>query len=258
MELGACLSTVDQVAALESARADYYDLPLARVAVLDDRQFEGVLAQARAFRLQLRAYNVFLPADLKVVGPTVDADRVEAYLELAFDRARRLGGTIVGFGSGPSRSVPEGFSREAAGDQLQGFLDRAVKVAAGYGITLGVEPLRRAESNVFNSLRETAAFIRERRVEGVGLVADLYHMMEEAEDFSALDDCADLLRHVQVADSGRRAPGRGSFDTAGFFRGLNAIGYAGDCSIECRWEDFNAEIGPAIAYLRQAARDGGW
>ncbi len=258
MDLGACLSTVDQVAALESARADYYDLPLARVAGLADREFEGVLAQARACRLQPRAYNVFLPGDLKVVGPTVDAERVQAYLGVAFDRVRRLGGTIVGFGSGPSRTVPEGFSREAAGDQLQAFLGSTAKVAAGYRITISIEPLRRAESNVFNSLREAAAFIRERRLEGVGLVADLYHMMEEAEDFSALDDCRDLLRHVQVADSQRRAPGRGNFDTAGFFRQLRGIEYGGDCSIECRWEDFNAEVGPAITYLRRAALEGGW
>jgi len=258
MDLGACLSTVDQVAALESARADYYDLPLARVAALGEGEFQGVLAQARACRLQPRAYNVFLPGDLKVVGPTVDAERVRAYLGLAFDRVRRLGGTIVGFGSGPSRSIPDGFSRQAAGDQLQAFLNNTVQAAAGYGITIGIEPLRRAESNVFNTLREATAFVRERQVEGVGLVADLYHMMEEGEDFSALRDSRDLLCHVQVADSGRRAPGRGNFDMAGFLRQLREIDYGGDCSIECRWEDFTLEVGPAITYLRRAAQQGGW
>ncbi len=258
MDLGSCLSTIDQVAALESARADYYDLPLARVAALDDREFDGLLAQSRAFRLQPRAYNVFLPTDLKVVGPAVDGERLQAYLGMAFDRARRLGGTIVGFGSGRSRTVPEGFGRAAAGDQLQAFLERAAEVAADYGIRLAVEPLRRAESNVFNSLREAAAFLRERRLDGVGLVADLFHMTEEGEDYSALDDCTGLLLHVQVADSGRRAPGRGAYDTTAFLRRLHDIGYRGDCSIECRWDDFHAEIGPAITYLRQAAQAAGW
>jgi sugar phosphate isomerase/epimerase len=258
VDLGACLSSLDQVAALESARADYYDLPLARVAERDDREFERLHAQASGLRLQPRAYNVFLPGDLKVVGPAVDGGRVQAYLAVAFDRARSLGGHIVGFGSGPSRSVPDGFSRTAAGDQLHAFIESTARVAAGYGITLAVEPLRHAESNVFTSLRETAAFLRERRLEGVGLVADLYHMMEEGEDFSALDDCGQLLLHVQVADSGRRAPGRGTYDTTGFLRRLHTIGYSGDCSIECRWEDFSAQIGPAMTYLRQAAQVAGW
>ena len=51
------------------------------------------------------AWNVFLPGDLKVVGPDVDEARQQHYLQAAFARVAALGGQIVVFGSGsPGRS----------------------------------------------------------------------------------------------------------------------------------------------------------
>ncbi len=251
---------MDQVAAVEAAGGDYYDLPVARTVMAGDGnpEFGALLQRAAGFRLRPRAYNVFLPADLRVTGPAVDGDRIGHYVGNAFERLRRLGGHIVGFGSGRSRSVPESFSRGRALDQLESFLHAMVATATQYGFTFALEPLGRAESNVFNTLRECAAFIRERGLNGVRLVADLYHMMEEEEPFEALDGCADLLVHVQVADSGRQPPGMGNYDLSDFLRSLHRLGYRGDCSIECRWTDFPEQIGRALSHLRRAAHAAGW
>jgi sugar phosphate isomerase/epimerase len=77
--------------------------------------------------------------------------------------------------------------------------------------------------------------------------------MEEGEDLGAIDDAADLLSHAHVADgTARRAPGRGDYDIAAFISHLDAGGYGGDVSIECGWDDFDAEVGPALATLRGA------
>jgi len=259
VEIGCCVSSLDQVAAVEAAGGDYYDLPVARTVMADgEPAFAALLGRAAGFRLKPRAYNVFLPADLPVSGPAVDGSRVDTYLRTAFDRVGRLGGPIIGFGSGRSRSVPDGFPRPAALDQLEGFLRRAAAMATAYGITLAIEPLRRAESNVFNTLRECAGFIRQRRLDGIRLVADCYHMMEEEEPLDALDASADLLAHVQVADRGRRPPGLGAYDLSGFLQRLRRLGYRGDCSIECTWTDFSQQIAPALQHLRGAARAAGW
>ncbi len=260
MDFGCCISSMDQVAAVEAAGGDYYDLPVARTVMAGDGnpEFAALLQRAAGFRLRPRAYNVFLPADLPVAGPRVNSDRIDQYLRTAFERLRRLGGRIVGFGSGQSRSAPDSFSRARALDQLEGVLRSMIAKATEHGFVLALEPLRHAESNVFNTLRECTAFIRERGLGGVRLVADLYHMMEEGESFDALDGCGDLLVHVQIADSGRQPPGDGSYDIPGFLSHLRGLGYPGDCSIECRWTDFPRQIDPALGHLRQAARAVGW
>ncbi|MCB0063841.1 MAG: sugar phosphate isomerase/epimerase, partial [Caldilineaceae bacterium] len=80
---------------------------------------------------------------------------------------------------------------------------------------------------------------------------DFYHMDEEHEPLSNLVTCKERLAHVHVADTGRRAPGTGSYPYGEFVEQLRLANYDGMVSIECRWEDFAAETGPACAYLHQ-------
>ena len=257
MEIGCCIG-VEQLPALEGAGADYCELSVAGAVMGSDEEFAALVEMLSGSRLPPRAYNVFLPGDLPVVGPAVDRERVARYVETACERVQRLGGRLIVFGSGRSRSIPDGFSREEALDQLEDFVRLAVRTAGERGITIAIEPLRRAESNVFNGVRECAAFVRERRIEGARVLADLYHMMEEGEPLEAMDEAADLLAHTHIADSGREPPGTGSYDITGFFRHLRESGYGGDCSIECRWSDFPGQIGPALAASRAAAQAAGW
>jgi sugar phosphate isomerase/epimerase len=259
MDIGCCVS-MDRVATLELARADYYELPVAPtvMAGVDERAFAGLLDQTSTYRLQPRAFNIFLPAELPVVGASVDRDGLDRYVPVAFDRVHRLGGRIVVFGSGRARSIPATVSRAVALDQLTDFLRWASALAGERGIGLALEPLRRPESNVFNSLHESAAFIRQRGLADVCLVADLFHMMEEGESLTALQEHADLIAHAHIADRDRRPPGLGNYPLVEFFRGLRQSGYGGDCSIECTWTDFAGEIAPALAYARQAAQAAGW
>jgi sugar phosphate isomerase/epimerase len=260
MNFGCCVSTLNDVPALEAAGGDYYELPIARTLMSDagEEGFVRLIAQARRLRLRPRAYNVFLPPDLPVVGPAVDHKEVDHYAQLAFDRVRLLGGSIVVFGSGRSRSIPAAFSRPAALDQLEDMLRSIAGIAARSSIILALEPLRRSETNVLNTLSEAAAFIRSRELSGVRLIADLYHMKEEGEPFAALDECAELLVHVHVADSGRQPPGPGGYDLTGFLRHLRDGDYRGDCSIECQWADFPRQISTSLTYVREAAEGAGW
>lgn len=260
MEFGCCITTLDQVAALEAARADFYELPAARLvmASADAGEFDRLARQAAGFRLRPRAYNVLLPAELKVVGPEAEPAEIERYLRVAFDRMRRLGGHVVVFGSGRSRSLPDSIGRAAGLDQLEWVLRLAGELAHDHGMVLALEPLRREESNVFNTLLESAAFIRERQLARVRLLADLYHMLAEDEPFSALHSCAELLVHAHVAERDRQPPGYGDADLSGFCHALRDAGYRGDCSIEARWTDFARQLAPSLDALRGAAHAAGW
>jgi hypothetical protein len=256
IQLGCCVSDEAQLAVVERTTADYTEPPVASVVMAP--AFEQLGPRLRASSCPPRAANVFLPGDLAVVGPAVDQPRVEAYVREAMARLAGLGVRVLVFGSGKARSIPDGFDRARALDQLETFTRLAAAAAVDHGVTLVIEPLRRAESNVFNSVREAAAFVRERGLTEARVLADLYHMQEEGEDLGALDDAADLLSHTHVADSGRRPPGQGDWDLAGFLGRLRAIDYAGACSIECLWTDFAGEAPAAVTHLRAVAEGAGW
>jgi sugar phosphate isomerase/epimerase len=219
-----------------------------RLPALSEGEFEAVAAAFRAGPVRVDAANSFLPADLPLAGPDADPAAQDRYVDACLARMER----VVVFGSGRARAIPDGVERAAALDQLEGFMRRAAGRAAAGGVTLVLEPLRSRESNVFNSVREGAAFLRERKPGTFRLLADLYHLMEEGEDLGALDDAADLLAHAHVADGARRTPGRGEYDIAAFLARPRAGGYPGDVSVECRWDDFGAEVGPAFEALRRA------
>ncbi len=256
LPLGCCVADEIQLAVIEPTGADYSEPPVAS-AVMGPR-FDVLRPRLEASTTPARAANVFLPGDLPVVGPAVDQARVEAYVAEAVARLGGLGVRVLVFGSGRARSIPDGFDRAAALDQLEAFTRLAAAAALAQGVQLVIEPLRRAESNVFNSVREAGAFVRGRQIGDARVLADLYHMQEEGEDFGALDDCADLLAHTHVADSGRTPPGQGDWDLQGFLERLRAAGYAGACSIECIWSDFAAEAPAAVAHMRSVAERAGW
>ncbi len=255
MQLGCCIGP-DHLHDLAAAGGEYAEFTVAGTVMGgDDAAFEQLVERVAAAALKPRAYNVLLPGDYTVVGPAVDRARLETYVRTAFARIARLSGpgAIVVIGSGRARSIPDGFDRATAFDQLAEFLGWVGAAAREAGIVIALEHLRRAESNVFTTLRESGDFIRARELHDVRLLVDLYHLMEEGEPLATIDDYADLLVHAHVADSERRHPGTGSYPIADFFARLAANGYAGRCSIECRWENFPVEIGPAMAALRHAA-----
>ena len=252
MRFGCCIADAAGFEVAARAGADYVELPVAtRVMGADERALED-LARRAAEGPPALAANVFLPPDLALVGPSVDQARLDAYVEEALRRLQRLGVRLLVLGSGGARRIPEGYDRERALEELAWFCRRTADKASGAGVTLVLEPLRSAESNVWNSVEEAAGFVRSRQLPGVTVLADLYHMREERESVDAVTENADLLAHVHVAGL-HRGPPSADPELARFLalaaRARSDIG----CSIECRWSDFATEVGPALAAVRQAA-----
>jgi sugar phosphate isomerase/epimerase len=256
MRLGCCISSEDQLAALEGS-ADYCELPVARALMESDESFERFAARLGSSRVPALACNVFLPAKLKVVGPEVDADALAGYVETALARMERVGAGVLVVGSGAARAVPDGFDRERALEQFAGFLREVAVRAAGHRVTVVLEPLRPQETNLLNTVAESAAFLRERETGPARLLADLYHMREQGEAMDVLGETVDLLAHVHVAGVGRGAPAPDADDIEPFVRALREAAYAGDCSIECSWKDFTAEAPGALDFMRSVV-PGAW
>src|SRR5215472_2068249 len=252
MRLGCCISGDDQLAPLVGC-ADYCELPVAKALMESDDGFERLAGHLAAGPVPARACNVFLPATLKVVGPAVDAGALDGYVATALARMERLGAGVLVVGSGGARTVPDGFDHERALEQFAGFLRDVAVRAADHGVTVVLEPLRPAETNLLNTVSESAAFLRERDMGPARLLADLYHIREQGEAMDVLGDAADLLAHTHVAGVGRGGPAPDAEDLEPFLRALHDAGYAGDCSIECNWKNFAAEAPAALAHTRAVA-----
>ncbi|HEV2472467.1 MAG TPA: TIM barrel protein, partial [Chthonomonadales bacterium] len=138
--------------------------------------------------------------------------------------------------------------------QLGQFLEWCADASDATGVTVVIEPLRRAESNLINRVSEGAEIARSVARKGVRNLADTYHMEMEQEPLSAIPESADVLFHVHTADSGRLPPGTGTYDHAALFRALRAARYEGSLSIECDWPgDFAEQVAASLVHLRKAA-----
>lgn len=217
----------------------------------DDTAFAPILEKYQASALPVRAFNVFLPGDLKVVGPEIDQPRVEQYVQRALSRVQQIGGEVVVFGSGRARAIPDGFPREQAIEQIVDFLHLVADVAGQTGVTIAIEPLNRRESNVINSVAEGVEIAQRVGRPSIRVLADFYHMDEDDEPLEHISQYKDWLEHIHVADTDRRPPGTGQYPYDVFAEQLRQAGYDRMVSIECRWEDLAAELGPAIQFLRQ-------
>ncbi len=83
-----------------------------------EEEFEVLLNEAANSPLPVKACNSFIPGNLKSVGDEAVHQKILEFAETAFRRAQRAGVEIIVFGSGGSRSIPEGFSREKARAQF--------------------------------------------------------------------------------------------------------------------------------------------
>ena len=253
MRFGCCVSVIEQIKILAEAGYDFCELPARLVQPFDDEA--TALPALRAIAnapLRPEAFNVLVPAHLRLVGPDANLDTLRAYLQRTFTRMAQLGAQVVVLGSGAARRIPDGWPHERALDQLAEALRLAGDEAKQAGLELALEHLNQNECNVFNTLAECQTFITERALHQVRLLADLHHLELEHEPLAHVVNAASLLAHVHVADGGRRAPGHGGYDYAGFMQAVRAAKYERRISAECSWEDFAAQAPVTLQFMRQS------
>lgn len=248
MQFGVCTG-IENAGIARAAGFDFIE-PTVR-SLHSGQDFAVVQAAHAAAGLPTPTFNVFVPGELKITGPDADPARLQAYVAESLRRVQAVGGERVVFGSGGARNIPDGFSRETAWQQLIDFLQMVAVECDRTGASIAIEPLNRRESNVINSVAEGVKLAEAVNRSAIRVLADLYHMEEDGEPTDTVRDNAAWLTHVHVADSGRGAPGTGRYPYAAFFDYLKATGYSGRIAVECRWQDFEEEAGPAVAFLHK-------
>ena len=254
--IGYCTMDVEKA---KKAGFDYAELAFRQFAAMPDEEFAKFLAKHKEVGLPTPVANVFLPNDIKVVGPDVDDAKVVEYAKKGFDRAKQLGIKIVVFGSGGARKVPDGFAKDEAQKQLVAIAKKLAPEAKKRGVTLAVEPLQSKETNIINTAGEGLEWVKAVNHPNFQLMVDFYHLALEKEDPAILVKAAKQIKHIHIANPRGRVFPQSSdeYDYSGFFENLRKSGYQGGISVEAKpAKDFDAEAPTAIALLRQASSEG--
>ena len=186
MKFGVCAG-IDALPTAAEAGCDYLEMGFATVAALPDEAFREVLDKVEASPIRVEAMNGFLPGTMRLTGPEADHEQPLPFITKGFSRAKALGAQVVVFGSGGARSVPEGFPMEAAKEQMAAFARKAAACAREAGIRLALEPLSRHECNFLHTVKEgLEIYHMAGEPEGLCVLADLYHMASNGEDFSGI------------------------------------------------------------------------
>lgn len=251
MRFGLC-GKADAWDIAEKAGYDYFEMPLNWLASLDDEAFAEIAKANDGRRCRVERCNLLYPKTLQLFTASPEEER--SYLEGAFGRMRRLGAVQVVFGSGKSRRVPEGMPLADALKTLAAHERLACDIAAGYGVSIVLEPLNKAETNVINSLTEGAAFCALVDRPNFTLLADMFHMVKENEDWNDITLCGSLS-HTHIAVRGTRGYplDAADADVREFFARLKGIGYDGTMSVEGKSANIAEDAGKALAVLRSLA-----
>lgn len=243
---------IETIELLKELGFDYVELPLTQLMALNDADFKVVARRLQATGLSCEVCNNFLPAGIRATGEDVNVNRNAEYVARALARAARLGASVVVCGSCGSRSLPAGFPREQAWDQMVDFLQSLDKPAADHGIVIAFEAINRSECNFLNLAAEGLRLVKQAGRNHVKLHVDAYHAALENENAGVLLEAGDYVRHVHVANAdGRTFPKRANISGyRTFFDNLKRIGYRHRISIEAYSSDLRKDGPESLEFLR--------
>jgi D-psicose/D-tagatose/L-ribulose 3-epimerase len=253
VRIGYC-GGISDIDAVRAAGFDYIELRTAEIANLPDADYDRLVERMETSGFPVPTTYQFILGKMKITGPDINKDEELVYFRKALDRVAKLGAHTVVVGSGTARQYPEGFSKEEAFRQMVDFFKRLAPEARARQIVIAIEPLRREESNIINSMGEGMQLIEAVNDPNIQLNLDFYHLASEKEDPAIILKAASHIAHVHMANPvGRVFPLKwDEYNYAPFFENLREIGYDKEISVEASTKDFPNEAPRAIAFLRNA------
>lgn len=219
---------------------------------ISDSAFHYKLRQLNKLALPVYALNIFIPGDLKLVGPNVNEQAILDYTQKVFTRCKQAGINLMVWGSGGARRIPEGYSKEKARQEFVHVAKKIAEQAEQYEIILALENLNQQETNFINTVTEALEIVKQVNHKNFRLCADIYHMLRENEPATVLLQTKGYLVHCDIAEKENRTPpGTAGDDFTPYLKALKQIGYSGKIVLECRWNNLVEEAQPSRIYLQQ-------
>lgn len=234
MKFGLCFDAKNAIDDFPT-QADYLEVSGMLVNKFDDETFGRLKNAVECGRLKTYSCNGLIDSAIRLVGDNVDFGKIKDYCDRLFLRLAELNVKYLVFGSGKARNIPEGFSREAAEEQLLELADILADKAAPYGQVIAVETLSYNECNVLNTLDEGAGYVKAVNRDNFRLLVDFFHFDSNGEDFDSIRRNKDILVHAHFcAPKTRTVPV--TAEEWEFFekcmQSLTDIGYTGNVSFE--------------------------
>ncbi|WP_026565966.1 sugar phosphate isomerase/epimerase family protein [Bacillus sp. UNC41MFS5] len=155
------------------------------------------------------------------------------YVKRSVDLAKTLhASTLIVVPTCVGKLSPETTLEEEWNNAIQSVKEAGL-YAKEQGITIAIEALNRYETYLVNNLTLALRFVEEVNVEGVGIMADLFHMSIEERDMrDSIMKISRYLAHVHIADNTREAAGLGQTNFAPVISLLKELGYKGYITME--------------------------
>lgn len=262
-------------ARMKASAMDFVELLVPEDGELDLAQTRDALRSA-GLGIVLAA-RVNLQRDIASADPGACRAGID-YLKHCVDVAVALGATLVG---GPLYGAPLVFAgrapapvdeatRGARIDRVVAGLREASAHAQRHGVTLGLEPLNRFETDIANTTRHGLAIVEAVASPALGVMLDTFHMnMEDPDIAAALRRAGKRLVHFQANENDRGFVGSGHIDWPAITKALADIDYRGPITLEpfrrdderpgvplAQWRaptrDYDADLTASAAFLRAA------
>lgn len=233
---------------------DYIELSLVHLTELNRADFNAVKKTLTESRIPCESCNNFFPRHLRLTGYEVNLSAIISYASKAIARASDLGASIIVFGSGPAKNVPDGFSKDKGWEQLVSLCRELDSIAGANNVTIVLEPLRKAECNIVNSVAEGLKLMDDSNTKNIKVLVDYYHMVAESESPDILLEAGSNIRHVHLANPvGRKFPHswEENKEYRLFFENLKKIRFNERVSIEACSDNFYEDAKAAINFMNQ-------
>jgi len=158
-----------------------------------------------------------------------------AFLKQALEQVDALGATFLGgvlYANVGTLTLQPPTKEER--ERCVQVLSEVAADAARRGITLGIEPVNRYESYMYNSVADVLTLIEAVGASNITLHLDTHHMnIEEQGFFEPVKHAGQRLSYVHASESDRGlVVGKGNVHWNEFFAGLAAINYRGPLVLE--------------------------
>jgi len=175
------------------------------------------------------------PKGLHVTTPDKDLrERSWNHIRQLIDLCADLGDNgVMVFGSPQQRSTTGGLTREQATRNYIEGLAAVAPQAEDRGVTILVEALPVAQSDVVQTLEEAVSIVQEVNRPSIQTMFDTHNAVDETEPHPVLvERYFDFIRHVHVNEMDGRYAGTGNYDFGTLLGTLLRLGYQHWVSLE--------------------------
>lgn len=236
---------------------DTAELDISEIVLMDKTGFSQLIKRAERSGMTFDVFSGLFPLSMRIHAADFEESHWLRHAEIAAERARAMGGSMIPFGAGKCRSIPEGCADiPAAKRKVRDFVRKICDIFEKYELTLVIEPLGPANSNYINWIGEAVDFVSALGRDNFHTMCDLRHMVKLGEPFEDIVTYRSEIRHAHIDYPNgelRKFPqNEDDYNYLPYIQALAAADYDGILTIEATsYDDFAEESEKSLYYLKE-------